>query len=574
MAVSKQNMMSDSVDDNLTKLLIERGKLRETDLAGLARMRQEQKTDEHLSYLIVKLGMVSERDMAQALASLLDLSLAASSDYAGVDLDADTLSARFLKEAHAVPIAEEEGSIVVAMADPQDDYTANAIAMACGRSVARWVGVASEIDTAIEQLYGEGKSTMGQIVGEVEVSEEVSEADVEQLKDLASEAPVIRLVNLIIQRATETQASDIHFEPFENQLKVRYRIDGVLQEAEAPAASLTAAVISRIKIMANLNIAERRLPQDGRIKLRVQGKDIDVRVSTVPTMYGESVVMRLLNRESVVLDFSSLGLEDETLDQLVDALKHPHGMLLVTGPTGSGKTTTLYTALNSLNTSARKIITVEDPVEYQLDGINQIQVKHSIGLTFSNALRSIVRQDPDVIMVGEMRDIETARICVQSALTGHLVLSTLHTNDAASSVTRLIEMGVEDYLLTSTLNVVIAQRLVRVLCKECRQPHHPTQGVIDELGLKRFAKGNELTLFKPEGCEHCSGTGYRGRTAILELLSMTDTIRSLIMNSADAGEIHKVAQSEGMHTMYEDGLKKVVAGVTALEEVMRVTQES
>ncbi|MFC6669233.1 GspE/PulE family protein [Marinobacterium aestuariivivens] len=392
--------------------------------------------------------------------------------------------------------------------------------------------------------------------------------------DMASGAPVIRLVNLIIQRAVEARASDIHVEPFENSLKVRYRIDGVLKEGEAPPMKMAPAVISRIKIMARLNIAERRLPQDGRIELRVQGQDLDVRVSTVPTMYGESVVLRLLNRESVSLDFVALGFAEDTRQALEELLKIPNGMILATGPTGSGKTTTLYTALHRLNTPERKIITVEDPVEYQLEGINQIQVKSSIGLTFASALRSIVRQDPDVIMVGEMRDLETARICIQSALTGHLVLSTLHTNDAATSVTRLLEMGVEDYLLTSTLNAVIAQRLVRVLCNHCKEAYTPLPEMVAELGLEALSGGKPVQLYRAGGCQHCQGTGFHGRVVIHELLQMNDEIRRLSLQHADSGRIHQAARAAGMRTMYEDGCMKALAGITNLEEVIRVTQET
>jgi general secretion pathway protein E len=341
-----------------------------------------------------------------------------------------------------------------------------ALSMASGKTISPQVGVASEIENGIEKLYGVGRSAMGQIIDTLGEGGDDELEDVEHLRDLASEAPVIRLVNLIMQRAVEARASDIHIEPFENRLKVRYRVDGVLQEVEAPPSSSTAAVISRIKIMARLNIAERRLPQDGRIMHRVQGKELDLRVSTIPTSHGESVVMRILDRESIVLDFDSLGFDEGLKADFVKDLEMPHGIILVTGPTGSGKTTTLYTALSQINTPERKIITVEDPVEYQLEGINQIQAQSSIGLDFAHALRAIVRQDPDVIMIGEMRDLETARIAIQSALTGHLVLSTIHTNDAAGGITRMLDMGVEDYLLTSTVNAILAQRLVRTLGKE------------------------------------------------------------------------------------------------------------
>src|SRR5688500_10912460 len=445
--------------------------------------------------------------------------------------------------------------------------------MAIGRAVNVKVGIRSEIDDLIERFHGAGRSAMGSIVENLSEGDSRSEDDVEHLRDLASEAPVIRLVNLIIQRAVEARASDIHIEPFENRLKVRYRIDGVLEEGESPPTNLTAAVISRIKIMAKLNIAERRLPQDGRIMLRVQGKELDLRVSSVPTQYGESVVMRILDRETVVFDFKKLGFTDEFLPRFDKVLEQPHGILLVTGPTGSGKTTTLYTALSKLNTPDVKIITVEDPVEYQIEGINQIQAKPQIGLDFSHALRSIVRQDPDIIMIGEMRDLETAKIAIQSALTGHLVLSTLHTNNAAGAVTRLLDMGVEDYLLTSTINGVLAQRLLRRLEPTNAQPYEAMPEVIEEYGLRRFQPEGPIILFKPTPSA-LTPTGYLGRTTIMEFLVMTDPIRRAVMQHVTAGEIENLARSEGMRTMYEDGLVKAMQGVTTLEEVLRVTQES
>jgi general secretion pathway protein E len=444
--------------------------------------------------------------------------------------------------------------------------------MATGREVRLHVGLRSEVDDLIERYYGAGRSAMGAIVENLTEGDNRSEDDVEHLRDLASEAPVIRLVNLLIQRAVEGRASDIHIEPFENRLKVRYRIDGVLHEVESPPASSTAAVISRIKIMAKLNIAERRLPQDGRIMLRVQGKELDLRVSTVPTAHGESVVMRILDRESVVFDFHKLGFTDEFLGKFMKVLDLPHGILLVTGPTGSGKTTTLYTALSQINTPDVKIITVEDPVEYQIEGINQIQAKPQIGLDFSHALRSIVRQDPDVIMIGEMRDLETAKIAIQSALTGHLVLSTLHTNNAAGGVTRLLDMGVEDYMLTSTVNGILAQRLVRRLDPTSSEPYPASPEVIEQFGLRRFTDAEPIMLYRPMPSAN-TPTGYLGRTTIMEFLVMSDNLRRLIMQHADMGVIEQAARDEGMRTMYEDGLVKALQGVTTIEEVLRVTQE-
>ena len=550
--------------------LLAEGRLREVDL-NKAQQYQSQHGGQLLT-LLVRLGLVSERDLAASQSRLLGLPLFSAKDYPEEAPEIENLSKRYLKHNQVVPIRAHDGRLEVVMANPQDEFGLKALRMATGMEIEPRVGVASEIDDAIERYFGGGKSAMGQLMDSLG-SEGAGEDDVEHLRDLASEAPVIRLVNLILQRAVEQRASDIHIEPFENRLKVRYRVDGVLQEVEAPPASSTAAVISRIKIMAKMNIAERRLPQDGRIMHRVQGKELDLRVSTVPTAHGESVVMRILDRESVILDFAQLGFDDAVRKRFERVLQMPHGIVLVTGPTGSGKTTTLYTALSLLNTPERKIITVEDPVEYQLEGVNQIQAKPSIGLDFANALRSIVRQDPDVIMIGEMRDLETARIAIQSALTGHLVLSTIHTNSAAGGITRMIDMGVEDYLLTSTINAILAQRLVRTLDPQTREAYEAMPELIEEAGLRRLTDADPLTLYRPVPSED-TPTGYRGRTTILELLVMSEPIRSLVMRHAGHAEIEQQAVSEGMQTMYDHGMHKCLRGETTIEEVMRVTQES
>jgi general secretion pathway protein E len=389
---------------------------------------------------------------------------------------------------------------------------------------------------------------------------------------MASEGPVIRLVNLIISKAIEMRASDIHFEPFEDLFRVRYRIDGVLHDVESPPKRLQAAIISRVKIMAKLNIAERRLPQDGRIMLRVKGKEIDFRVSSVPTIYGESTVLRILDKSSILLDIEKLGFPEDTMKGFKELIQRPHGIILVTGPTGSGKTTTLYCALGKINSPEKKIITVEDPVEYQLKGINQIQVKPSIGLTFANALRSIVRQDPDVILIGEVRDAETAEIAIHSALTGHLVLSTLHTNDAPSAITRLIDMGMEDYLLSSTIIGILAQRLVRVACPFCRRPYSPDSAILREMRVEGKSLSG-LKIIEVKGCERCSYTGYWGRTGIFEFVEVTDRIQKLILEKRDANIIKEVARKNGMRTLREDGWMKVKQGITTISEVLRVTQE-
>jgi general secretion pathway protein E len=554
------------------EILIERGRL---DAAGLERgLRVQQETGDKLGAMLVTLGLVAQRDVAEALAWQLDLPLVEAAAYPELPILEELVSARFLRDACAMPLAEGEHELTLAMADPTDSYTINAFEMVTGRKVRPQVAIPTELEAALDRLYGAGKSALGTLVGDVEQRDDIAfDADIQQLKDLASEAPVIRLVSLIITNALETRASDIHIEPFENRLIVRYRIDGVLHEVESPPRKLAPAVISRVKIMANLDIAERRLPQDGRIRLRAQGKEIDLRISTVPTMHGESVVMRILDKGGVALDFKRLGFEEETLKVFLDVLLEPHGILLVTGPTGSGKTTTLYTALDRLNKPDVKILTVEDPVEYQMPGINQIQVKPQIDLTFANALRSIVRQDPDVIMIGEIRDLETAQIAVQSALTGHLVLSTVHTNDAPSTVNRLLDMGVEDYLLTSTVIGILAQRLVRTLCPECNEPYTAVPELVEELGLRKFADGAEITLHQAKGCKECAHTGYMGRVSILEMMPMTDPMRSLVMRHATATDLRAEAIKQGMITMYEDGMRKALRGVTTFEEVLRVTRE-
>jgi len=555
-------------------LLVERGRLKQDDLARAERLLAEA-PESRLTPLLSRLGLVSERDLAEAWAETLRLPLLTAKE--APDAPPETaLSVRFMKQYHAVPVGESGPAMQLATADPGDPYIAHAVELACGRPVNMVVAARADIDDLIERWYGTGRSALGTIVeglGEEGGESASGDDDIEHLRDLASEAPVIRLVNLLIQRAVEARASDIHIEPFENRLKVRYRIDGVLHEVEAPPASSTAAVISRIKIMARMNIAERRLPQDGRIMLRVQGKELDLRVSCIPTSFGESVVMRILDRGNVILDFDSLGFDEHTLPPFLHVLEQPHGILLVTGPTGSGKTTTLYTALSKINTPDRKIITVEDPVEYQIEGINQMQVKPQIGLDFAGALRSIVRQDPDVIMIGEMRDLETCKIAIQSALTGHLVLSTLHTNSAAGGLTRLLDMGVEDYLIASTVNAIVAQRLVRRLDPATAEAYEPLPEMVAELGLDQLTSRRPLRLYRPKASAE-NPSGFRGRLAIIEQLTMNDALRRLLMQHADAGDIERAARQSGMRTMYEDGLRKALAGLTTVEEVLRVTQEA
>ncbi len=560
-------------EERLGQALLAAGKVAQEELANARQLQGD--SGEPLSHLLVKLGLVSEADMARALGELLSLPVVTDHEYLNALVLEENLSTVFLKEHGVLPLAMTEDEVTVVLADPLDRYAINAISLFFQKRVSCRVGEPGEIQSAIERLYGSGKTQMARIVEDISPTQGGdSQQEIAHLKDIASEAPVIRLVGLIMQHAVEARASDIHIEPFESRLKVRFRIDGMLHEEEAPPVPLYAALVSRIKIMSNLDIAEHRLPQDGRFMSHIDGREIDVRVSTVPTMYGESLVLRLLYKDNAMLSFEQLGFAGETYDKFLDVLHKPYGVLLVTGPTGSGKTTTLYAALNMLNTASSKLLTVEDPVEYQIEGINQIQVKPHIGLSFGKALRSIVRQDPDIIMIGEMRDLETAEIAVQSALTGHLVLSTLHTNDAASSITRLMDMGIADYLVTSVVNGVLAQRLVRRLCTACRKPYQPLPEMVERLHLDELCSDAQPTLYQPVGCEQCANTGYRGRVALLEMLVMSDTIRSMILQHSDARNIAKVALSEGMQSMYQDGLQKLLQGVTSVEEVLRATRDN
>lgn len=550
--------------ETLSDVLLAEGRLSAQDLAR-ARLVADGK--EPTAGLLLRLGFISERDLAQTLGSGLDLPLVLPEDYPESPLFGDLLKPAFLKENHLLPIACGEEGVMVAMADPTDELAKASLRLFLGKEIRPAVAVASEIEDALERLYGAGKNPIEKIAASL--GEDDAQEDIARLRDMASEAPVIRLVNLILTRALDAHASDIHIEPFEGKLGVRFRVDGMLQEVESPPSHLAQAIISRVKIMANLNIAERRLPQDGRIQMRVQGRDIDLRVSSVPTLHGESLVLRILDKESLTLDFDVLGFSSAIKEKIISALGRPHGVILVTGPTGSGKTTTLYTALSLLNTPEKKILTVEDPVEYQIPGVNQVQVKPQIGLTFANALRSLLRQDPDVLMIGEIRDRETAEIATQAALTGHLVLSTLHTNDAASSITRLLDMGVEDYLLASTLTAVVAQRLVRTLCPACGTTDLASAEVIAEFSLPAGA-----FLGKAQGCRLCGGSGYQGRTVVAEVLWMDENIRRLALTHAQSQVIADEARKEGMRTMQEDGVDKALGGRTTLEEVLRVTREA
>jgi general secretion pathway protein E len=477
----------------------------------------------------------------------------------------------FLREKMILPLEVIEGALRLVVFNPFDLYTIENLKVSLGMEVKICLASEEDILAAIELYYGQGGSAMDRMVGQIAKEEggfENDEESAEHIRDMASEAPVIKLVNHIITRGIDLGASDIHLEPFAEDLILRYRVDGILHEVESPPKRLNSAITTRIKIMAKLDISERRLPQDGRIKLKIQGKDIDMRVSTLPTLYGESVVMRILDRGNLAVDLDFLGFPDKELKQFSALIRKPYGKLLVTGPTGSGKTTTLYAALEKINTSDKKIITIEDPVEYQLKGVNQIHVKPQIGLTFAQGLRSIVRQDPDVIMVGEIRDSETADISIQAALTGHMVFSTLHTNDAAGAVSRLLDMGVESYLLSSALLGVLAQRLVRIICNNCKEPIALPDQFIEEIGSD-WKPG--MTAYRGRGCEECNQTGFKGRVGIYELLVIDDDIRKLIITKASAHVIRDAGIQKGMRRLRDDGWHKVMKGITTVEEILRVT---
>ena len=563
------NLLLSTETRPLGQMLRERGLISEDDLKNALALQQERR--DKLGRILVDLGYVAERDVLNVVSEQLKVPIF-NGEYPAVPVESAGLPFRFLRAFNAIPVHVEDKVLSLVMADALDVETQNAVRLRSGLQLQIFMAPESDIQQQLDRLYGDEENSSEKLIETLGDAFGGDDENIEHLRDLASEVPVIRLVNLMISRAVESRASDIHLEPFERDLRLRYRVDGVLHNMDSPPNPLRAAIISRIKLMAKLNIAERRLPQDGRIKLKVFGKEIDLRVSTLPTMYGESVVMRILDRSnSSLIDLRRLGFPDDLYEKVCQMTSKPHGIFLVTGPTGSGKSTTLYSALKRINIPDRKIITIEDPIEYQMDGINQIHVNPQIGLTFAAGLRHIVRQDPDVIMVGEIRDLETADIAIRSALTGHLVFSTLHTNDAPSAVTRLVDMGVEDYLLASSLIGILAQRLVRVNCKECKKPEKVPAAVLRQASFD--ADGETVELQKGQGCPHCDYTGYESRIGIFELLDIDDAMRRLIVTTADSTVLKAEAVRSGMRTLKEDGWNKVLAGITRPDEVLRVTQE-
>jgi general secretion pathway protein E len=555
----------------LGEILVQEG-LTTADVVERA-LTRAQTTGELIGEALIALGAVTEDDVLRALALQQHLPYVWREELPSSVPVLKNVSAKYLREARVCPLSIEGNVLTVASADPLNPIVADELRQATGLAVKVVVSSPAGIQEVIDRSYDGAATPLQRIVEGMEEDGRgggEGDEDVNTLRDMAFEAPVVRLVNLLVENAISSEASDIHIEPFEDTLRIRYRVDGILYEQEAPPRRLQAAVTSRIKIMAEMNIAERRLPQDGRIRVTLRGQRVDIRVSTMPTVHGESIVMRLLQRSSVFLPLEKLGFPTDTLKRFESLIKRPHGIVLVTGPTGSGKTTTLYGALDKINAPGVKIITVEDPVEYQLKGVNQIPVKPKIGLSFAQGLRHIVRQDPDVILVGEIRDLETAEVAIQASLTGHLVFSTLHTNDAPGAITRLQDMGVEGYLVASVLEGVLAQRLVRRICQACRVPDTPSPADLDVLGIEAAPN---VTLYRGKGCEDCRGTGYRGRSGIYELFLLDEDARSLILRRASTRDIRQHAIQRGMATLRMDGWKRACEGITTVEELLRVTQE-
>ncbi len=546
-----------------------------------AEVKEEHlRTGKPLSQIIVDFGLLQEDQLLQAVADHLNLEYV---DLTATELSPTALNAMPASVARmygAVPIAVSGNNMLVAVLDPYNPHLVEELTFVLGKDVQLAVAPRKQIEEVIARHFGEESGSLKTVLEDMETAlakdkNLVTEVDekglgVRALEEMASQAPIVRFVNLILFQAIQDRASDIHFEPFEDEFKIRYRVDGALYEMAPPPKHLALPVISRIKVMSNLNIAERRLPQDGRIQLNVAHRQVDLRVSTLPTQFGESVVLRVLDRSVVNLELESLGMPAPVHDKLVELIRIPNGIIIVTGPTGSGKTTTLYSCLRRVNTVDLKLLTAEDPVEYDIEGIMQVPINESIGLTFARALRAFLRQDPDIILVGEMRDLETAQIAIQASLTGHLVFTTLHTNDAPGAVTRMIDMGVEPFLITSTLQAVLAQRLVRTICKKCRVAYEPTEAVLRQLGLTP-SEISGRPFYYGKGCMECNQTGYRGRKGLFELMIISEPIRELINQRAPSGVMRARALELGMRTLREDGIRNILDGETTVEEVLKYT---
>jgi len=566
---------SSASSKDIAEMLLEEGLITPRQLEKA--IEQQKNSNESLEKIIISLGYVTEKEVTEVIGKEMGVPFI---DLDEVEIDPELARAipeHLAQRYKVIPVGQENNKLALAMVDPLNVFAIDDIRLITGFDIEPMISTEESIMRAINKQFGvtdlaEVHETVQDIAlsdfGDLEQLDEEEELELDKLKELVDEAPIVRVVNLIITQAINDKASDIHIEPRVKNVCVRYRIDGVLHEVMSPPKHIQAPMISRIKIMASLDIAERRIPQDGKIHLKHDNKEYDLRVSTLPTVHGEKVVMRILDKSAVMIGLDKLGLMPDTRAVFEDLVFKPYGMILVTGPTGSGKSTTLYTALNMLNSSEDNICTVEDPVEYQLPGINQVQINPKAGLTFGAALRSFLRQDPDIIMVGEIRDGETAQIAIESALTGHLVLSTLHTNDAAGAITRLIDMGIEPFLVASALVGVIAQRLVRRICPNCREAYTPPEEAVAKFGLN-LADTN-IVFYHGRGCDHCKGTGYKGRSGIYEMMTVNENVRPLILRNAPTIEIKDAAIENGMVTLQEDGLRKVLEGTTTIEECLRV----
>jgi len=559
--------------EKLGQILLREGLITEEQLEKAIEI--QKKDGARFGETLVSLGIVTEKDIVIAMAKQLSIPYASYAK--GLLRPAENQDlAKLIPEEYArrnmlLPVSRHINSLTVAFMDPLDLITIDNLKRMTGCEINPIISTKSDLQRAIDEFYGREDLLKDAISDSYELEEfkiekdSVEELSLDDLIARAEEAPVVKLVDLILMQAIKDRASDIHIEPFKNKINIRYRIDGVLYEIPPPAKHLLPAIVSRIKILSNLDIAERRLPQDGVFFVKVENKGIDIRVSTIPAVFGEKVVMRILDKSATPLNLGDLGFDPEELEKFRKAIISPHGLILITGPTGSGKTTTLYAALNEIRSPRKNITTVEDPVEYKMEGINQVQIKPNIGFTFASALRAFLRQDPDIIMVGEVRDLETAQICIRASLTGHLVLSTLHTNDAASAISRLIDIGIEPYLISSSLVLVGSQRLVRKLCQECKEAYETTPALTKDFGIKQ-----EL-LYKPKGCDYCSHTGYRGRIAIYEIISVNDKLRELIARGASLGEIKDKVKEFGVKSLLYSGIKKAEEGLTSIEEVLSIT---
>ena len=568
--------MSDLNSQPLLALIKERGLIDDLQLEEV--LQEHSRSGKPVSQILSDFGLVDLDTQLQIMADHLSTEVVSVSDVNYTPELLKLIPATAARMYQCLPIADYGSTLQVALADPLNPHAVDELSYLVGKEIQIVVGDPTAIDKLIARFYGEDNESVTDILKELgddaDIAKEAAEAaateDAGDMTDLANEVPIVRFVNLVLFQAVQDRASDIHFEPFETEFKIRYRVDGALYEMTPPPKHLALPVISRIKVMANLNISERRVPQDGRIAYMLGSRQIDLRVSTLPTQFGESVVLRVLDRNAVNLDIESLGFPKYVHEYVVEAINRPNGIFVVTGPTGSGKTTTLYSCLRKVNTIDSKLLTAEDPVEFDIEGIMQVAIKEAVGLTFGKALRSFLRQDPDIIMVGEMRDLETAQIAIQASLTGHLVLSTLHTNDAPGAITRLIDMGTEPFLISSTLMGVLAQRLVRRVCKNCQTPFEPTENQLALLNLSPHDLGDKV-FYYGRGCSECNDTGYRGRKGIYELLVCTDTIRTLITERAPTVVVRQKAVELGMVTLREDGLRSIFEGDTTIEEVVKDT---